>query len=234
MSYCVHCGVRLDDSIKSCPLCGTPVQDPAAGPGRSAPYFSPRQVPMEPVSHRELGLLISLMLASASLCCVILNLLVSRHVPWCLFVVGAAVMLWLWFVPPLLRPAIPLWVRGMVAVAAVALYVRLIAVALDGRSWFYGIALPICAAAALVWLLLCITGTVMGRRSTLSTICLLLGGLAAFLLAVEAVVDLYLHEAWQPGWSLITLTVLVGFIVPLVVVRRVPSLREETRRRFHF
>ena len=30
MSYCVHCGVELDEQAKRCPLCGTPVVDPSA------------------------------------------------------------------------------------------------------------------------------------------------------------------------------------------------------------
>ena len=28
MSYCVHCGVKLNLSEGKCPLCGTPVYDP--------------------------------------------------------------------------------------------------------------------------------------------------------------------------------------------------------------
>ena len=31
MSYCVHCGVELDPSLKKCPLCNTPVLDPKGG-----------------------------------------------------------------------------------------------------------------------------------------------------------------------------------------------------------
>lgn len=28
MSYCVNCGVKLDPSLKRCPLCNTPVVNP--------------------------------------------------------------------------------------------------------------------------------------------------------------------------------------------------------------
>ena len=28
MSYCVNCGVKLDPSLKYCPLCNTPVINP--------------------------------------------------------------------------------------------------------------------------------------------------------------------------------------------------------------
>ena len=32
--YCVKCGVKLTDGAESCPLCGTPVWNPASGPER--------------------------------------------------------------------------------------------------------------------------------------------------------------------------------------------------------
>ena len=44
---------------------------------------------------------------------------------------------------------------------------------------------------------------------------------------------LFFHGKWAPSWSLIVLAVCVVLIVPLLVIRHVPSLREEVRRRFH-
>ena len=36
MSYCVNCGVELDPSAKTCPLCGTPAWHPELD---APPYF---------------------------------------------------------------------------------------------------------------------------------------------------------------------------------------------------
>ena len=41
MSYCVHCGVELDPTAAVCPLCATPVRDPA----RPVDTVSPRPFP---------------------------------------------------------------------------------------------------------------------------------------------------------------------------------------------
>ena len=40
MSYCVNCGVRLDASLKKCPLCNTPVIHPneTAVPTSPSPF----------------------------------------------------------------------------------------------------------------------------------------------------------------------------------------------------
>ena len=72
-----------------------------------------------------------------------------------------------------------------------------------------------------------------GKRSILTTTTLIIGAVGLFLLGVELFVDHFLTGGWQPGWSLIVVTVCVALVIPLVIVRRVPSLREEVRRRFH-
>lgn len=56
---------------------------------------------------------------------------------------------------------------------------------------------------------------------------------AFFSPGVELLIDRYFLGRWQPGWSLVVLTVCAALVIPLIVVRRVPALREEVRRRFH-
>ena len=53
------------------------------------------------------------------------------------------------------------------------------------------------------------------------------------LFGVEYLIDLWLYGRWDPSWSLVVLTICLGLVIPLVIVRRIPSLREEARRRFH-
>ena len=59
----------------------------------------------------------------------------------------------------------------------------------------------------------------------------LIWGLMA--LGVEYCMDRFFRAAWQPTWSLVVVVICVGLIIPLRIVRRVPSLREEARRRFN-
>lgn len=234
MPYCVHCGVELDPAVKTCPLCGTAVNDPAARPAEDRPPFFPtRRAEVAPVPRKAVSLLITSMLASVSVCCALLNLVLKPQYQWYLFVVGAAAMLWVWFVLPLLvNRWVPVWVRLTVDVGAVAVYVALIALAMDGWDWFRGLAVPLLALAAAV---VCALGWLLRRgHSVLTTVMLSLAAVGVFCAGIEACGDLYFYGEWSPGWSLIMLASCVGLCIPLLVVRRVPSLREEVRRRFHF
>ena len=140
MSYCVNCGVELDPGAARCPLCGTP----AWKPDPDAPsYFPPKPAEVPPASRRAAAALLTAMLASVSLCCGVLNLLLPTERPWSLYVIGAAVMLWLWFVLPMLVRRIPIFFRLTADVAAVGVYVFLISIDLSGGAWFRGLALPI-------------------------------------------------------------------------------------------
>ena len=90
MSYCVNCGVELDPGAARCPLCGTP----AWKPDPDAPsYFPTKPAEVPPASRRAAAALLTAMLASVSLCCGVLNLLLPTERPWSLYVIGAAVML---------------------------------------------------------------------------------------------------------------------------------------------
>ena len=233
MSYCVNCGVELDDTAQSCPLCHTPVLNP----NRPVDMWGPKPFPTErrevpPASRWELAALISAMLLSVSVCCGVLNLFLRAERAWSLYIIGASVMLWIWFVLPLLLRRMHVCLRLGFDVLAVALYVVLISVDLDGGDWYWHLALPIILLGGAI--VLCL-GLILrgGRRSILTTTTLIIGAVGLFLLGVELFVDQFLTGAWRPGWSLIVMTVCAALVIPLVIVRRVPSLREEVRRRFH-
>ena len=181
MSYCVNCGVELDPGAARCPLCGTP----AWKPDPDAPsYFPTKPAEVPPASRRAAAALLTAMLASVSLCCGVLNLLLPTERPWSLYVIGAAVMLWIWFVLPMLARRIPIFFRLTADVAAVGVYVFLISIDLSGGAWFRGLALPILGwACVLVFLLSFLLRG--GRRSRLSAIAMCIGTVGLMALGVE-------------------------------------------------
>ena len=230
MSYCVNCGVELDPGAARCPLCGTP----AWKPDPDAPsYFPTKPAEVPPASRRAAAALLTAMLASVSLCCGVLNLLLPTERPWSLYVIGAAVMLWIWFVLPMLARRIPIFFRLTADVAAVGVYVFLISIDLSG-----GRMVPRARPAHPR------LGVRAGVPFELS---------AARRAAVAALCHRHVHRHRGPdgagrgilhgplfsarrgsrAWSLVVVVICVGLIIPLRVVRRVPSLREEARRRFN-
>lgn len=229
MSYCVNCGVELNPGARACPLCGTP----AWNPDPAAPaYFPTHSAAVQPASRRDAAILLTAMLTSVSLCCGLLNLFLPTERPWSFYVIGAAVMLWVWFALPMVLRRLPVFFRLTADVAAIGIYVWLISIDLGGARWFRGLALPIIGwAGVLVFLLSFLLRG--GRRSILSTLSLAIGAAGLLAMGIEFCIDRYFRSLWQPGWSLVVLAVCVGLIIPLRIIRRVPALREEARRRFN-
>ena len=132
----------------------------------------------------------------------------------------------------LLARGMRLLLRLLLDIAAVALYVYLISVDLNGGDWYLGLAAPIILWGGAILLLL---GLVLRgyRRSALTTLTILIGSIGVFVFGMEFFVDRWLHQLWSPSWSLVVLTICIGMVIPLIIIRRVPALREEARRRFH-
>lgn len=234
MSYCVNCGVELHPTAERCPLCGTPVLNPNSPPSTTElPPFPTQRREVPPADRRTLALLITAMLASAAVATGVLNLFFHRELPWSLYIVGACTMLWLFFVPPLWKRGMHRLVRLLVDIAAVAFYVYLISLAVGGTgTWYPGLALPIIllAGAFALFLGLVIGG---GKRSILTSITLCIGAAGLFSVGLDLMICRYLTGTFAASWSLVVLTVSVALMIPLLVVRRHPVLREEARRRFH-
>ncbi len=215
------------------PLCQTPVYNPNQPVNEAAPKpFPTERKEVPPSSKLPIAILISTVLASVAVCCGILNLFLKTQHTWSLRDRRSDYAVDLDrapFAPPQ---------KGYLSSTATGrcpCHRRLclpIAVDLDGWDWYLHLALPIIlllGALFLFW------GVTMGqrKRSTLSSIALVIASSGVFTLGVEGLIDGYLHGSWSPSWSLIVLAICVILLIPLIVIRRVPSLREEVRRRFH-
>lgn len=141
-------------------------------------------------------------------------------------------MLWIWLVLPLLAKKMPAWVALPIDVGAVGLYIFFIAVDLDGMVWYRHLVLPVLLSAVVILLVLCFLLR-DHRHRMLTTATFITSAVALLALTTEYFADCFFHGVWQPGWSLIVLAVCAALAVPLLIVRHVPSLREEARRRFH-
>lgn len=229
MSYCVNCGVELNAAAAACPLCGTPAWHPEnEQPGE--PYFATKRPDVDRAPRRTLAMILTSMLVSVVICCGLLNLLYNPKDAWSLYIIGAAMLFWIWFVLPLLARW-PTFLKLTADVAAIGLYVYLISISVGGADWYEGLAQPLLIyIVALVFLLSFLLRG--GRHSRLTTLSLAIGFVGLLLLGVEYFVDLYFTSEWVPEWSLIAAAISVALIIPLQIIRHVPALREEVRRRF--
>lgn len=228
MSYCVKCGVELDEGAERCPLCGTPAWKPDETEPR---YFPTKPAEVPRASRRAAAALLTAMLASVSLCCGLLTHFADGAPLGALRRGRGSDAVDLVALPMLVR-GIPIFFRLTADVAAIGIYVWIISVALHGGRWFRGLVLPMLGWACVVVFLLSFLLR-DGRRSRLSSIAMCIGAVGLMAMGVEYCLDRYFLEVWQPSWSLVVLVICIGLIIPLRIVRRVPSLREEARRRFN-
>ena len=89
-----------------------------------------------------------------------------------------------------------------------------------------------------VYLILVALGAVLGALIARHGSRLTIGGvffllLIVWLLALEALIDLFITGTYRPGWSVIAAAAGLVAAVFLLIVRLRPRLREEFRRRFH-
>ena len=233
MSYCVNCGVELDKTASFCPLCGTEVVNPKQPIDKTtAPPFPNNRQEVAPVSKKELALVITTLMAAASISCAIMNgFFFFPHVAWSVYVAGGLAMVWVWFVFPLFKPKTSTNIYFLLDLIALAGYMALIAAVVNGWKWYIQLALPI---IALMGMLFGGFGLIFwNRRSSLSGCIGFIGCCGVFLLLLEVLIDLWATGKYHPGWSIVTAAVAVSLMLPLLVIRWRPALREEVRRRFH-
>ena len=224
--YCVNCGVELNPGAERCPLCGTPAWKPDPV---EPPYFATKPPEIPAVENYSLAILLSSMLLSVALCCGLLNLILLPGRFWSYYVIGGAVMLWVWFVLPMVFRKLPVVIRLTLDVAIVGVYIWLISIDLNGGAWFRGLVVPILIWSCVLVFLLCLLSR---NRSILTKISLCVGAVALLVIGIEYAIEYYLFGAAHLTWSLVVATICIALIIPLRVIRHVPALREEVRRRF--
>lgn len=235
MSYCVNCGVKLDPSLKRCPLCNTPVVNPndLAAIHQPVPPFPHEKGQVEVVRRKDLAILLSTSLIAASVVCGLLNLLVFRESLWSLYVIGACVVVWVLAVPAVIYTRMPLYGSILCDGLAIALYEFMISLNTPQQEWFFRLALPItalCTVAALIFAFLI--------RKVSSAF--LMTGLYFFVeaalicVSIELLIERYLALPFRLTWSAVVLSISAVIVIALVTILSRARLRNAVRRRLHF
>lgn len=234
MSYCVHCGVELDPSLKKCPLCNTPVIDPNNIPyfEATSPYPATKGT-VAPISTKDAAIFVSVLLFTLSATCGILNWLVFSHTPWSLLVVGFCVVLWVICIPFIFyRKASP-YLSVLLDGLAVSFYLYLISRLTGTAEWLYYLGLPIAAMFTGLFELLTLLLKKVSRAFFAVTL-YIFSMIPISCIGIELLCRNFLGSPVRITWSAIVLTVCVVFIIAIVTIMLLPRVREEARRRLHF
>ena len=227
--YCVKCGVRLQEGVKACPLCGTPLWCPEAEAEAPAATYSDRY----PVVSRQKRLTVmaslTVGLLSAVIACFAIAINTTGRMGWSFYVIVSvaafycAFLLPFWFKRPHPMVFVPLaFISACLLLLSISLY--------TGGRWFWTFAFPLTALLAALTI-----GAVALYRYVKRGSIFITGGLLMTIgggcLLAELFQHLTFHApmfAWSP-YAAAVFCLFGGFLILSGFIR---PLREHMKRKF--
>lgn len=231
MMFCINCGVRLADTEKQCPLCGTTVYHPDITRETVKPLYPPDKIPKVKPRSKVLNGAILIMFLIPVLVSLISDWQIDGMLSWFGFVAGALVLGYVVFALPLWfqKPNPVVFVPCSFAAAAVyLLYINLV----TGGGWFLSFAFPVTAGLCVI------TCTVVTLLHYLQKGKLYIWGgaliaLGAFMLLIEFLLGLTFRLDFI-GWSFYPLAVLGLLGGALIYLAINHAARETMERKLFF
>lgn len=228
--YCIKCGVKLADSEKKCPLCGTVVYDPTVEMPNGRPPYPPEERQSEKVSPSGALFIITMLFLIPTLLSIICNLEINGKLSWSLYAVGGIVLSYI-------IVALPMWFSKPNPVifvpcdfAAVCAYVLLICL-MTGGKWFLSFAFPLIGGALII-----VECVVVLTRYIRRGYLYIFGGtfiaIGAFMLLIEFLAGITFGAHTAFTWSLYPLIAcsVIGLMLILIAVCK--PLRRSLEKKF--
>ncbi len=234
MSYCVNCGVELEASLKECPLCHTPVINPnEINIDKAVSPYPTDKGQVEAVKRKDLGILLSVILITTSVTCLLLNLLVFNGSPWSLLAIGICICLFVFTFPAVFYSKTPVYVSLLADGIAVAVYLYLISFLTSSHVWFWKLGLPIVVCLTVLLELFALFAKIFPFTLLSGTLYLFVE-IPVFCVTLELLIKRMLGVPYSITWSAVVLTVCGIIDIALVTIFTKKRLRNEVRRRLHF
>ena len=235
MSYCVNCGVELEESLAFCPLCNTPVINlSAVGKQRFATSpFAQEKGMVDAVHTSDWAILLSTVLASTAAACGLLNLFVFTSKLWSIPVIGLCILLWVYGIPFFIYTKLPMYVAFLFDGVITGLFLYIITFMTDSDNWFFGIGIPIVIFVTILTEILWILYKKLSS-SFLATAFYFIVGIGTLCVGIEIILDLYFKGFISLYWSTVPLTACIIMCSALAVILSRKRLRNSVRKRLHF
>lgn len=150
MSYCVNCGVELDDSAKKCALCSTPVINPnvITAPEDAVDPFPVRMVIPAGVRRRYAAFIASMVFLIPNIVCLVINLIFNFGYLWATYINATSAIIWLLFVFPFLLKKPKSYYIIPIDAIGVILYTAVFYSVYHGEGWLFKLAIPLILVVA--------------------------------------------------------------------------------------
>lgn len=246
MKYCYRCGVKLAESARECPLCGTAVpedsqeQERGAGESNTARYRdkpwppddagAAAHYPIQPGAARLFARQILLVVfMTPALAIIAISFVAPGSIEWLGYALAGLVAVWAVTTVPLAAYGHPWLIVGLEIAVVIALMV-VVDLFSPPLSWSLDIGLPIVALSAGVSFGVTLSIVHMRERKA-NVAAVILSGVALSGLGLDLIISNYRGSA--PGWSFVGIAALFPVICFLVYYHRSLRRRVPLGRRFH-
>lgn len=228
--YCVKCGVKLADSEKLCPLCGTIAYHPDIVREEGNSIFPKSKYPSPEGKSFALPIFLTVVMLLPILVSLTCDLSFNHAVTWSGIVIGASILAYVMFVLPMWFETPNPMIFVPSSFVAIGLYLLYLNWSVNGK-WFLTFAFPIlgCVAAIVITGLALVRYVRKGKLFIFGGACIATGGM---MLLIEFLMTITFKNVKFIGWSLYPLVSLVlvgGFLIFLGICR---PAREVMERKF--
>lgn len=158
MSYCVNCGVELEQGVKQCALCGTKVINPndfSIESDKQIHAFSENDYTPSETKKRFIAYVVSMFILIPNIVCSLANAVFFNSSFWSFYINATSILIWTVVVFPFftkkIRPYL-MWAFDTIAACAYVFFFFVMGYETD-KGWYYNIALPIILSSAILILI---------------------------------------------------------------------------------
>ena len=218
MSYCINCGVELEEDVSSCPLCGFPVgkENITEIMDKSEHYPSDIILLHKKETRRHIWELSGIITFSGIVVCTIVDLVIHKNLSWSLYADTSILASWICLTLILLAfRKYFLIVPGLLVSMLTMLF--LFNLFSSPVNWFYGIALPVTIALFISVIIISLLWKVAHFRgfNILAIAFLVLSG---FCIVSEVFIDKYISGEVDIRWSAIVAVSILPIALVLLFV----------------
>ena len=144
MSYCVNCGVELEEAAEKCPLCSTPVINPNISkiPDVGASFSDIVVEIPESKKKRYVSFIITMVMLIPNIVCFLINILFNYDYTWVWLLNATSVLVWTFIVLPIMwNKKAGIW-HVLIDAAFGLGYIYVIYHIEKGSGWFLECATP--------------------------------------------------------------------------------------------
>lgn len=234
MSYCVNCGVKLDETLERCPLCNTPVINPnELYKNGTIPPFPTESGETEKVKSKDGAIVLTVALFTTALCCGLLNFLIFNQNLWSIPVIGFCALAWIVFFPIIAFRQLPIYAFLIMDGFAMGGYLFTLSLLSDRNEWLTCLGFPI--TALITALAIIFTFLVRNVSSSILATALYIYMLIPILcMGIELLICAFQNQPLLIRWSAIVSTPCAIVAVILITILSRKRLRAAVRRRLHF